>query len=73
MIKTCVPRRSAKQRLRCPSQPNLNPRSGPFPDQRPATGDTNACFSWSMALPCLYHQQTKNLLVSYSAKEVGLF
>ncbi|WP_405981999.1 hypothetical protein [Streptomyces sp. NBC_00158] len=33
----------------------------------------NHRFAWSALFQLLYHQQTKNLLVSYSPKKLGFF
>ncbi|MEU4068314.1 hypothetical protein AB0F25_38975 [Streptomyces wedmorensis] len=48
-------------------------RSGPFPDQPPPRSLTDRCLPWSRQVQPLYHQQTKNLLVSYSPKKLGFF
>ncbi|MEU9177572.1 hypothetical protein AB0C90_12075 [Streptomyces sp. NPDC048550] len=36
-------------------------------------GRTNLRFTWSAWVYKLYHQQTKNMLVSYSPKKLGFF
>lgn len=49
------------------------PRSGPGADQvGSAANDSTLCRS-SEATVSVYHQQTKNLLVSYSPKKLGFF
>ncbi|WP_319191764.1 hypothetical protein [Streptomyces sp. DK15] len=42
-------------------------------DQSSAQQHQNTRFPWSIAIQPLYHQQTKNLLVSYSPKRLGFF
>ncbi|MGP3769427.1 hypothetical protein ACTWJ8_01230 [Streptomyces sp. SDT5-1] len=43
------------------------------PGQPPPRGRTNPRFPGSAWVQLLYHQQTKNLLVSYSAQKLGFF
>ena len=52
---------------------SVAPRSGPFPDQVSPEGHQERCFRLSTAVRNVYHQQTKNLLVSYSAQKLGFF
>ncbi|MET9889576.1 hypothetical protein ABZZ47_05070 [Streptomyces sp. NPDC006465] len=47
--------------------------SGPFPDQPQHESLTKHRFPRSARVHLLYHQQTKNLLVSYSPKKLGFF
>lgn len=47
--------------------------SRPFTDQRPAGRSHLRHFDRSALVWRLYHQQTKNLLVSYSPKKLGFF
>lgn len=49
------------------------PRSGPYADQPPAAWPNRGRFRWSAAMRGVYHQHTKNLLVSYSPKKLGFF
>ncbi|MFF2786264.1 hypothetical protein ACFVT6_05790 [Streptomyces sp. NPDC058049] len=49
------------------------PRSGPFPDQPPPRTRVNRPIRWSAWVQLLYHQETKNMLVSYSPKKLGFF
>ncbi|MFE3209193.1 hypothetical protein ACFXI8_13720 [Streptomyces niveus] len=56
-----------------PRTGSTRPRSGLFPDQPPTKGGTYYRFTRSAWVQLLYHQQTKNLLVSYSPKKLGFF
>ncbi|GLW04029.1 hypothetical protein Slala05_76590 [Streptomyces lavendulae subsp. lavendulae] len=49
------------------------PRSGPFPDQPLPESLANYLFAWSARAHLLYHQETRNMLVSYSPKKLGFF
>ncbi|XIE81329.1 hypothetical protein AB6O49_32625 [Streptomyces sp. SBR177] len=49
------------------------PRSGSFPDQPPPESPACRDFRRSAWVRLLYHQHTKNLLVSYSPKKLGFF
>ncbi|MBH1936937.1 hypothetical protein I5Q34_22145 [Streptomyces sp. AV19] len=49
------------------------PRSGPFPDHDANQQLHKGRFRRSNRPRFPYHQQTKNLLVSYSAKKLGFF
>ncbi len=49
------------------------PRSGPIPDQPAPRSCSDFRFAWSEWVRLLYHQQTKNMLVSYSPKKLGFF
>ncbi|MFK0140033.1 hypothetical protein [Streptomyces murinus] len=53
--------------------PAVGARSGSCPDQLPTEGCANYRFAWSMWTQLLYHQQTKNVLCSYSPKKLGFF
>jgi hypothetical protein len=44
-----------------------------FRTRTPPESRTNYCSPWSAWVQLLYHQQTKNLLVSYSAQKLGFF
>ncbi|MFW3470444.1 DUF6207 family protein [Streptomyces microflavus] len=48
-------------------------KSGPYADQPPTAWPHGGRFRWSGAMGGVYHQQTKNLLVSYSPKKLGFF
>lgn len=54
-------------------EPSVAPRSGPFPGQVSPQDHQGSRFRWSTAVRIVYHQQTKNLLVSYSPKKLGFF
>ncbi|MPY54260.1 hypothetical protein FPZ41_39195 [Streptomyces sp. K1PN6] len=49
------------------------PRSGPGADQLGSATDDSTLCRRSEATVSVYHQQTKNLLVSYSPKKLGFF
>lgn len=49
------------------------PRSGPFTDQVANITGHFEHSGRSVSTPALYHQQTKNLLVSYSPKKLDFF
>ncbi|MET7347063.1 hypothetical protein [Streptomyces mirabilis] len=49
------------------------PRSGPGTDQLGSAADDSTPFRRSETTVSVYHQQTKNLLVSYSPKKLGFF
>ncbi|WP_329225710.1 hypothetical protein [Streptomyces canus] len=49
------------------------PRSGPGADQLGPAVDGSTFCRRSEATVGVYHQQTKNLLVSYSPKKLGFF
>ncbi|MBB4987137.1 hypothetical protein GGE06_008109 [Streptomyces sp. SFB5A] len=49
------------------------PRSGPYADQPPTACPHRGRSCWSAATRGVYHQHSKNLLVSYSPKELGFF
>lgn len=51
---------------------HFDPRSGPYPDRPSASCRDRSYFRWSNYIWAVYHQQTKNLLVSYSPKKLGL-
>ncbi|MGX5181518.1 hypothetical protein ACWKT5_01530 [Streptomyces avermitilis] len=44
-----------------------------FRTSTPPESRTSYYFPWSAWVQLLYHQQTKNLLVSYSPKKLGFF
>lgn len=50
-----------------------SPRSGPYTAQPHFTTYAFTHFRRSEAVKTMYHQQTKNLLVSYSPKKLGFF
>lgn len=49
------------------------PRSGPYADQPPTACPHRGRSCWSAATGGVYHQHSKNLLVSYSPKRIGFF
>ncbi len=48
-------------------------RSGPYPGQVSTKDHQDNRFRWSSQVRAVYHQHTKNLLVSYSPKKLGFF
>ncbi|MBB5105604.1 hypothetical protein FHS40_004699 [Streptomyces spectabilis] len=54
-----------------PAPPDQDPDR--FRTSPPPEGHANYRFAWSAWVQLLYHQQTKNLLVSYSPKKLGFF
>lgn len=48
-------------------------RPGPGADQLGAAADDSTLYRRSEAAVSVYHQQTKNVLISYSPKKLGFF
>ncbi len=65
--------RPAERHRQTPAFGWLMPRSGPFTDQRSPDGSHSRHCSRSAPLSARYHQQTKNVLCSYSPKKLGFF